>query len=29
LDWVAAGDGKAFTEKVRRFVEGVKQTMSD
>ncbi len=23
LDWVAAGDGKAFTEKVRCFVEDV------
>jgi len=23
LDWVAAGDGEAFMEKVREFVEGV------
>jgi F420-non-reducing hydrogenase iron-sulfur subunit len=23
LDWVAAGDGEAFVEKVREFVEGV------
>jgi F420-non-reducing hydrogenase iron-sulfur subunit len=28
LDWVAAGDGKAFTEKVRRLVEGVQQAVS-
>jgi coenzyme F420-reducing hydrogenase delta subunit len=23
LDWVAAGDGEVFVEKVREFVEGV------
>ena len=28
LDWVAAGDGKAFTEKVRCFVEDVEQATS-
>ena len=28
LDWAVAGDGKAFTEKVRRFVEGVQQAVS-
>jgi F420-non-reducing hydrogenase iron-sulfur subunit len=28
LDWVAAGDGEAFTEKVRCFVEDVEQAAS-
>jgi F420-non-reducing hydrogenase iron-sulfur subunit len=28
LDWVAAGDGEAFAEKVRRFVENVDQAVS-
>ncbi|NIO71467.1 MAG: hydrogenase iron-sulfur subunit [Anaerolineae bacterium] len=28
LDWVAAGDGEAFAEKVRCFVENVDQAVS-
>ena len=28
LDWVAAGDGETFAQKVRAFVDGVEQTMA-
>jgi coenzyme F420-reducing hydrogenase delta subunit len=28
LDWVAAGDGEAFAEKVRHFAAGIEQAVS-